>query len=280
LRNIALLIEYDGTAYGGWQIQKNSRSIQGVLEESLSALLHDKIKVIGAGRTDAGVHAVGQVANFHIRFPKPETLSGTDASKIARALNAVLPPDIAIRRAVDVPGDFHSRYDAVSRRYVYRVITRKSPLVRHMALLLHHRLSVDLMNEAAQFLIGRKSFKSFTKYADQQRHFICDLTKAEWSVETMDGNIGSQRLSFHNPFIVPHLRFNIEANRFLHGMVRAIVGTLIDVGRGKISMGQFKEIILSESRSFASMSVPPCGLCLEEVKYKTEIWTAESTPYL
>ncbi|MGO9481252.1 MAG: tRNA pseudouridine(38-40) synthase TruA [Candidatus Kryptoniota bacterium] len=275
MRNIALLIEYDGTAYGGWQVQKNSCSIQEILEKELSELLREKIKITGAGRTDAGVHACGQVANFHIHSNPVKIHSNAvdeqaaylEPAKIAYALNGILPRDIAIRKAAYVQDDFHSRFDAKARRYFYSIITRKSPVTRHFAALFYYNLSIDLMNEAATILIGEKSFKSFTKYAEQQRHFICRVSKAEWTGLAKDSDFGKT-----DKFGSPDFIFHIEADRFLHGMVRAIVGTLIDVGRGKISVGDFRKILTSENRSMASMSAPACGLCLEEVKYEPDIW--------
>lgn len=251
-RNIALLIEYDGTAYCGWQAQENGRSIQAVIEKTLSELLQENTKIVGAGRTDAGVHAFGQVANFHTR-------SEWAIEKIVYALNGTLPHDIAVRRGAFAPNGFHSRFDAMARKYIYRIVTRKSPLAGHFVARFHFDLSLDLMNKAASSLIGERSFKSFTKYADQQRHFICNVTEAEWT----EGDGGRRTQD--------GLQFRIEANRFLHGMVRAIVGTLVDVGRGKISIDDFKRIIDMEKRSYASMSAPACGLFLAEVKYGLDI---------
>ncbi len=257
MRNIALLIEYDGTAYGGWQIQKNSRSIQAVLEEALGKLLRERIKVVGAGRTDSGVHAYGQVANFL-------TAAQLENGKLLHALNGILPEDIAIRRIADVPENFHSRFDATSRKYIYRVISRKRPALRYQAAFFPYRVSLDKMNEAAGLLIGPRNFKSFTKYADQQRSFICNVMEARWQA----GDGTGQALS--NPWSA--MNFKIEANRFLHGMVRAIVGTLLDVGRGRLSIDDFDRIIRSEDRSLASMSAPACGLFLEEIRYGLDIW--------
>lgn len=279
LRNIALLIEYDGTAYGGWQIQKNSTSIQGVLENALSRLLTEKVKIVGAGRTDAGVHAYGQVANFH-------TKCVWDTGKLVRALNGTLPRDIAVHAAADVDADFHSRFNAIGRKYLYRVISRKMPTLRKYAALIPYQLSVEKMNEAADLLVGEKSFKSFTKYADQQRSFICRVTKAKWVKETRDSpkdpfrgrQETGDRLPSDRFFLPPSscFLFEIEANRFLHGMVRAIVGTLVDVGRGRITASDFRKILRSEKRALASMSAPACGLFLEEVKYATDIWENNS----
>jgi len=253
MRNIALLIEYDGTAYSGWQVQKNAQSIQAVVQETLTGLLQEDIKVVAAGRTDAGVHAFGQVANFR-------THSEWETEKIVHTLQSTLPGDISIRKGAVVPDDFHSRFDAVGRKYWYNIVTRKSPLSGHFAAYFHYDFSIDKMNEAAASLIGMRSLKSFTKLADQQQHFICKVTGAEWQKEGRDC------------FLPFDLRFEIKANRFLHGMVRAVVGTLVDVGRGKISVEEFKRITSSECRSYASMSAPACGLFLAEVEYPFDIW--------
>ena len=176
MRNIALLLEYDGTAYGGWQVQKNSESIQGTIEDTLSRLLQEKVKVVGAGRTDAGVHARGQVANFH-------THSDWTPAKVMYALNGTLPEDIAIRAAAEVPDGFHARYSAIARRYSYRVVSGKTAIARTYSAFFPFELSVDAMNIAASSLLGEKNFRSFSKYADEQRSFICNLTRAEWTSE-------------------------------------------------------------------------------------------------
>lgn len=265
LRNIALLIEYDGTAYGGWQVQKNSESIQGILEKTLSNLLTETVKVVGAGRTDAGVHAYGQVANFHTRCH-------WETSRLVHALNGTLPRDIAIRDAADVEADFHSRFSAVGRRYLYRIVSRKTATLRDYAALVPYELSIEKMNEAADLLLGTKNFGAFAKYANQQRSLICKVAMAEWIKKTGDGRQDTRdRLPSDSLLLSPFsfFLFEIEADRFLHGMVRAIVGTLIDVGRGKITVSDFRGILKSEKRSFASMSAPACGLFLEEVKYAT-----------
>ncbi len=264
MRNIALLIEYDGTAYSGWQIQKNSNSIQGVIEERLSRLLQEKIRIVGAGRTDAGVHARGQVANFHTTRDWPQ-------SKLMYALNGTLPADIAIRRSAIVPDSFHARFDAAARRYSYRIVSRKTALEREFTAFFPFDLSLETMNSSAEYLIGEKNFKSFTKYADEQRHFMCNVAKAEWT-ETGEKR---QEAGHRSPDVGGRsatLLFEIEADRFLHGMVRAIVGTLVDVGRGKLSPAEFQKIVDSGDRCLASMSAPAKGLCMEEVRYGFDIW--------
>ena len=260
MRNIALLIEYDGTAYCGWQIQNNGKSIQGTIEKFLREILRENVKITGAGRTDAGAHAVGQVANFH-------THSEWGVEKIVYALNRVLPHDIAIHNGAIVPDEFHSRYDAVERRYIYRVVTRKSPLSRQFVAHFHYDLSLGLMNEAAGLLVGERSFRPFSKNQDEQRSFICNVKKAEWQ----EGKEANEKDSFLFARSAG-LLFDIEANRFLHGMVRAIVGSMIDVGRGRISVEDFKRVLSSEDRSTGSMSAPALGLCLEEVTYLPDPW--------
>lgn len=251
--NYALLIEYDGTAYGGWQVQNNSNSIQGTIEKTVSGILQEKVKIIGSGRTDAGVHARGQVASFH-------SDCGWTPEKLMYSLNGTLPEDIAVRAAATVPDSFHARYSAVSRRYSYSVISRKAAIGGKYSAFFPFELSRDAMNSAACRLMGEKDFQSFTKYADEQRHFICNVSRAEWKT---DSDLRAPASA---------LRFQIEANRFLHGMVRAIVGTLLDVGRGKLTLDDFERIIKSRDRKAASMSAPARGLFLEEVKYEWDIW--------
>ncbi len=263
MRNIALLIEYDGTSYGGWQVQKNSASIQETIEKTLSVLLQEKISIIGAGRTDAGVHAYGQVANFR-------TECDWKVGRVRYALNGTLPADIAIRAAAEVPDDFHSRFSATSRRYSYRVTSSKSPMLRDYAAFVPQDVSVESMNSAASVLIGSKDFRSFTKYADEQRHCVCNVTEARWTENRPD--------AAGNAVLTPPLtglRFEIAANRFLHGMVRSIVGTLLDVGRGKLTVDRFTEILEARDRKAASMSAPARGLFLEEVSYGFDLWRGE-----
>ena len=274
MRNVALLIEYDGTDYSGWQIQANSPSIQEAIENALSTILQEKIKVTGAGRTDAGVHAIGQVANFHTR-------STMALTKLSHALNSVMPEAIGIRNVAEVPHDFHSRFDALNRSYVYGIRTHKSPLARRYTAFFPYEFSLASMNEAASYLMGRRNFKSFTKYADQQKHYVCDVARAKWENTAVEPrwksvtdrvpsytrkNCGEAATSLNE------MRFTIQADRFLHGMVRAIVGTLIDVGRSRITIEDFKRIVEARDRSCASMSAPACGLFLTEVSYSFDIW--------
>lgn len=253
MRNIALLIEYDGTSYHGWQIQKNGKSIQDILQETIGSLLQEDVKLVGAGRTDAGVHARGQVANF-------VTGANWNTSKLVCALNGKLPSDIAIKDAADVNADFHSRFDAMSRKYVYRISKRKSPLERNYTAFMPFDLCIDEMNSVSESLAGVRSFKAFTKCAthvaqpEEEDGFMCRVYSARWSA-TPNGS-----------------EFTIEANRFLHGMVRAIVGAMVNIGRGKLASDGFTLIMKSGDRRCAPMSAPARGLCLEEVKYPFDIW--------
>lgn len=253
MRNIALLIEYDGTAYGGWQIQKNGNSIQGIIEKSLSTMFQENVKAIGAGRTDAGVHAKGQVANFH-------TSSKWKCEKIQFSGNGLLPVDISIRKATEVPETFHARYDAVLRRYVYRIVTSKTPTERLYTSFVPFTLSVHAMTEATSLILGTNDFRSFTKHASERspklhdETFICNVSRASWTMEHQD------------------LTFVIEADRFLYGMVRAIVGALIAVGRGRLSASEFRAIMETGERRNAPMSAPAAGLTLDEVIYAFDLW--------
>ncbi len=278
MRNVALLIEYDGTDYSGWQIQANSGSIQETIESALSGILQEKIRVTGAGRTDAGVHAVGQVANFHTRSVMP-------LNKIGYALNSVLPEAIAIRNFAEVPHDFHSRFDAVARSYDYGIRTQKSPISRRYTAFFPYDFSLASMNEAASYLIGKKNFRSFTKYADQQKHYICNVARAQWEITTderqwklltdrVPGLLHDQDRRLQGR--ANGMCFTIQADRFLHGMVRSIVGTLIDVGRSRITIEDFRRIVDTRDRSCASMSAPACGLFLTEISYGFNIWDSRA----
>lgn len=242
MRNIKLLLEYDGTDFVGWQTQSNGRSVQEELEKATAQILQEKVSIIGAGRTDAGVHARGQVANF--RTEKP-----FDVDSLHAGLNGVLPQDIVVHRVEEVDIAFHARYDAVGRRYQYYISKISTALWRKYCWHVKFPLDVRLMNQAAQFILGTHDFESFCKANSDSKHFFCTINDAHWYEE-------SERSIF-----------NIRANRFLHGMIRALVGTMVDVGRGYTSLEYFLEILEKKNRSGAGMSAPPQGLFLEEVLY-------------
>jgi tRNA pseudouridine38-40 synthase len=242
MRNIKLEIEYDGTNYVGWQRQENGRSIQGEIESVLHNVLQEKVNVIGAGRTDAGVHARGQVANFR-------TESTLGLEKIAGALNGLLPEDIVIHSTKEVPLDFHARFSAKTRRYSYYITSEPTALQRLYSWNLRYRLDLEAMSAAADKVLGRHDFQSFCKVGADVEHHFCVVHESIWTT--------------NNTWI----QYQITADRFLHGMVRALVGTMVDVGRGYINLDDFCSILEVKKRDAAGMAAPPKGLVLEEVMY-------------
>jgi tRNA pseudouridine38-40 synthase len=241
-RNIKLLLEYDGTAYVGWQRQENGKSVQGEIESVIRQILQEDVNVIGAGRTDAGVHARGQVANFR-------TQSSIDLHQIKGGLNGLLPLDIVVHTTEEVPFDFHARYSAKEREYVYHITQTETALQRHYAWCVKYSLDLALMKKAAETIIGEHDFESFCKMNSEVEHYRCSIQNAEWKKEDA------------------WFYFMARANRFLHGMVRALVGTMVDVGRGYISVDDFVAILEKNNRSAAGMSAPAKGLILERIIY-------------
>ncbi len=246
-------LSYDGTAYHGWQIQPNGNSVQETLQRALSMLLREEIAVTGAGRTDAGVHAAMMVAHFDaaaLPVPKVEARPQTACDYLVYRLNGILPNDIAIHRIYPVADDMHARFSARSRTYYYYIHTRKSPFLRDRSWRLVHTPDFEAMNRAAAMLLDFEDFTSFSKVNTDTKTNICHVTSARWV-----------QLSDHE------WRFEITADRFLRNMVRAIVGTLMEVGRGTLTLDGFREVIEQKNRSAAGDSVPARGLFLVEVKY-------------
>jgi len=245
MRNIRLLIEYDGTNYMGWQIQPEGPTIQGVIEEKLTALTGEKVRVMASGRTDAGAHALGQVASF-------KTRSKLKAQVIQKALNSLLPPDIAIKEVEEVDEDFHARKGAKSKVYEYRILNRKIRPVfdRSYAWHIPQKLNFREMKKVTGILIGEHDFSSFRSVGTPTKTAVRNILRAEWKQHR--GGL---------------LQFEIEANGFLKQMVRAIVGTLVEVGRGKTDVNEFRRILESRDRSLAGPTAPSHGLFLKEVKY-------------
>lgn len=242
-------LSYDGTSYHGWQVQPNGVSVQETLQQALSTLLRQDIEVVGAGRTDAGVHASMMVAHFD----GPEEL---DCPQLVYKLNKLLPHDIAIRCVYQVPDDMHARFSATSRTYHYYIHTRKSPFLRHYSWLVTFPLDFEKMNEAAKRLLEFEDFTSFSKVNTDTKTNICHVTEAQWKEFTpLEGQGGGA------------WRFTITANRFLRNMVRAIVGTLIEVGRGRMTVDEFCQVIKQKNRCSAGESVPGHALFLTDVRY-------------
>jgi len=235
-------LEYDGTNYSGWQKQENGITVQGELEKSLKILVGQELTITGAGRTDRGAHAKGQVANF-------KTSSDISAEKIKTGLNGILPRDIRVLASEDVDDEFDSRRSAVERHYGYKIIRRVTALERHYA----HRLEIELdlseMNSAAKFIMTQKDFNSFCKATSETENRNCKIIKSEWN-EYDD-----------------YLYYTIRADRFLHHMVRSLVGTMIDLGSGKIDIEDFKLIFEKSDRRAAGPTAPAHGLYLEKVIY-------------
>lgn len=241
-------LSYNGTAYHGWQIQENTpKTVQQTLNEALSLILNEAISLTGCGRTDTGVHA----SMYFAHFDTSHTDLQNHEPKWLFKLNNVLPNDIAVQKIIAVPETANSRFDAVSRTYKYFISKNKNPFTIDKAYYLYGSFNVVEMNKAAATLFDYQDFSCFSKSNTQTFTNNCKIYKAEWAEE--------------NDLLV----FTITADRFLRNMVRAIVGTLLEVGRGKITVKDFKQIIESKSRSNAGLSVPACGLYLHEIKYPT-----------
>lgn len=246
-----LQLSYDGGRYHGWQTQPNGVSVEEVVERSLATLLRSPIDVTGAGRTDAGVNASMMVAHF-------DTDIAFSCPRLADCLNRLLPRDISVLRVWGVPDSLHARFSATSRTYHYYVTTRKDVFADWFAWHVRQPLDFGLMNRAATLLLGTRDFTSFAKVHTDVKTMTCTVGRACW--ERMD------RCGLISPD-AGLWRFSITADRFLRNMVRAIVGTLIDVGRGRISVERFAEIIRAENRCEAGQSVPAHALFLSEVTY-------------
>ena len=237
------VVEYDGTDYLGFQVQAHGRTIQGEIERALASVTQEAGRIVGAGRTDTGVHAQGQVIAFSTAWRHP-------VGELQRALNAVLPKDIAVRELRPVARGFHPRFDAVSREYRYTILNQplRSPLARRFAHHFPHPLDVAAMNEAAGVLVGSQDFASFGR-APQGDNTVREVYQARWTPG--------------RPFVY----FGVVANAFLYRMVRSLVGTLLLVGTGELSPDGFEEILRSADRSRAGQVAPPHGLCLIKVNY-------------
>lgn len=238
-------IGYLGTHFHGWQAQKDGViTVQGELEKALSTVLNEPVQIQGSSRTDTGVHARQQFAHFDVLSPLHPALPDR--------LNRFLHPDIAVRAIYPVTDDKHARFDAIGRKYIYRIIGRKDPFKTQTAALYTRKPDVGAMNQAAEILLQHSNFQSFSKVKTNVLTFQCTLTEALWLEN-------DETLEFH-----------ITANRFLRGMVRAIVGTLLDVGYGKTSLGNVEDILASQDRTKAGSAARAEGLTLEKVIYPTQ----------
>lgn len=245
LKNFKITIEYDGTDYHGWQRQAHDRTIQGEIEKALMTMTGNKVTLTGSGRTDAGVHAFCQVANFHCR-------TSLDHSVFQKGLNSLLPKDIVITKCEQVSVKFHARYDVKSKSYHYRILNHNLPaaIFRQYAWYIRKRLDLDAMADSLFYIIGTHDFKAFEGTGSPKANTIRSIMHAD--LEKMDDG---------------YLVFKIQGNGFLRFMVRNIVGTLVDVGLGKITPDDFNNILLSKDRNRAGITAPAHGLFLMHVTY-------------
>ena len=242
MRNIKLVLEYDGTEFSGWQLQPKCRTVQGETERALRQLTQEPIRVVAAGRTDTGVHACGQVVNF--------TANSIHSMQVfLEGGNALLPRDIRILQAEEVPQSFHARFDAKMRHYQYVISKKPLAIGRQYAWHVWQELDIDKMNEAAQYIQGEKDFKVFCQAGTVLDHYRCNVIRAEFA-ESSDT-----------------IKFTMAANRFLHNMVRIITGTFIQLGKQKMSIAEFQEILKTNDRRKAGPTAPPHGLFLVKVDY-------------
>lgn len=237
-----LEIAYKGTQYSGWQLQPNQPTVQAAIEKALFTVLRRETGVLGCGRTDAGVHA----SQYFLQFDTPEKL---DSGNLVYRLNGLLDYDVAVKRIIPVSSDAHARFDATERTYQYFIHNQKNPFLQDRSLYVSEKIDLDAMNKASELLLENEDFESFSKVHTEVNNFNCNVSHAKWSQ------------------LQDQWMFEITANRFLRNMVRAVVGTLLDVGSGKITFSDFEEVIQSRSRSRAGKSVAARGLFLTSVKY-------------
>jgi tRNA pseudouridine38-40 synthase len=244
-----IFISFKGTLYHGWQLQPGSVTIQKIIDDALSTILNEKISTTGAGRTDSGVHALVFCAHFESVIPELAC-----SSNLIFRLNLYLPKDISVSRIVKAHDDAHARFSAVSRTYRYYISRIKDPFMDDVSWFIHGDIDVNTMNKACKILMKYNDYTSFSRLHSGTKTNLCKVFLALWTEE-------SNRLIF-----------TIKADRFLRNMVRAITGTMVDVGRGKTSISEFEEIIKAKDRSMAGKSAPAKGLFLEDIEYPTEIF--------
>lgn len=242
MRNIRLKLAYDGTDFHGFQIQPEVRTVQGAVENALWELTRERIRLIAAGRTDEGVHALGQVVNF-------KTSSKMSPSTLERALNAKLPPDIVASEVEDADSDFHARYSAKSRTYEYSITRIRSPFIMRYAWLLKYDINMSAMSDAARTFSGAHDFAGFCVAKSRVDETECVVYSSGWRIE---GHI---------------FKYEVVANRFLHNMVRIMVGTMVELGRGKLKESDLASMLKTRDRREAGPTAPPHGLFLMRVKY-------------
>jgi tRNA pseudouridine38-40 synthase len=241
-------LAYNGSRYHGWQIQQNALTVQQVITEAVRLMWVKDFRMIGCGRTDTGVNAKQYYAHFDLDNEK----SREELAELVHRLNRYLPEDIVIFSIFPVPADLHSRYDAISRTYEYHIHTRKDPFLNLQSWFLHKKLDLDVMNRGGEILREYEDFTSFSKFNEKRKTNLCTIFSAEWEKDEH------------------RLTFRITANRFLHDMVRSIVGTMVDLGQYKITLDDFRKIIEKKDRCSAGESVPARGLYLTRVEYPAD----------
>lgn len=244
-----MYLAYNGANYCGWQIQPNGLSVQEVIEKSLSTLLRMPITIVGAGRTDAGVHAREMAAHFEAEVQ--------DVTLLTNKLNRILPKDIVVYKIVRVKEDAHARFDATSRLYRYYLTTEKDPFMYPYKYKVHGSIDVEMMNKCSRILFEYIDFTSFSKLHTDVKTNDCKIIHAQWEQQGED------------------YVFTIQANRFLRNMVRAVVGTLLEAGRGKLDEAGMRRVIEAKDRAVAGLSVPAHALFLEEIEYPPHIFEVE-----
>lgn len=247
MKRYFIYLAYNGENYCGWQIQPNGMSVQETIEKALSILLRGTTPIVGAGRTDAGVHARMMIAHF-------DSEQNLNLKELSKKLNSILPKDISIYKVVEVKPDAHARFDATSRLYRYYITTQKDPFLHHLKYKVFGDLDIDAMNACANILFEYQDFTSFSKLHTDVKTNNCKIMIAEWEKQNDD------------------YVFTIKADRFLRNMVRSVVGTLLEVGRNKINTNDMRKIIEAKDRGAAGTSVPAHALFLEEVEYDNHIF--------
>ncbi len=260
-----LFIEYKGMRYSGWQKQPNAKTVEEEVEKAFSQILRQAIDIIGQGRTDSGVHAEKQIAHVDIE-PR------NDVPDLLYALRGVLPTDICVWKMEKVSSDFHARFDAKSRQYRYQILTRSSPLLRDVAVFEANPLDVEMMQRCAEMVKGTHDFKNFSRANRDQKNTICTVHTSSICrsgilpdhVESGTFLTGKVPVLQKKDFLIT---YRIKANRFVHNMVRRLVGTMLEVGKGKLSIGQFEELLNNPETELKSTGITGKGLILEDVSY-------------
>lgn len=245
---VALLIQYDGSAYHGWQVQSDPETIQGHIERAVQELLGKKIGIIGSGRTDSGVHALGQIAHFEVDS------CNIPIENLWKALNRLLPEDIRLMASSKVDDNFHSRFAAIRREYLYQITSSPNVLNRNTQWYVKYRLDTEKLHKLSELILGEHDFSSFCYAGTETENMVCNLEMASWEVHP-DGIMS----------------FNIAGDRFLHHMVRMLVGSMIEVARGKWDMAHFLDLLMHPNRQAHVITAPANGLALFQVSYPQDL---------